>query len=275
MQTFITDIHTHSAFSADSETPLEKMLETAYQKGVAFYGVSDHFNYDQLYFHPERVKEFAIDEEEYFHRARHLQDDYAGCMNVLVGAEFGFAKGVEVAELYRQVVEKYAPDFIVNSIHASNGIDYFELGQRRDILAKEKLYATYLDDIRKSLDVPYPYDIVGHICYATRYTRYEDRRLTLAEFGEQIDDILKTIIQKNKILEVNSSNKGGVSPFLPSNEIIERYYELGGQKISYASDAHTTERICDKREDVLALLKEIGFTYLTVPCRGEHIKVEI
>jgi hypothetical protein len=45
--------------------------------------------------------------------------------------------------------------------------------------------------------------------------------------------------------------------------------------VSFGSDAHNHERIMEKRDEVVTALKEIGFTYITVPCRGEHIKVEI
>ena len=81
------------------------------------------------------------------------------------------------------------------------------------------------------------------------------------------------IIEKNKILEVNSSVKGQV--FLPTAEIVQRYFKLGGRNISYASDAHGVERIGDKRKETVELLKEIGFTHITVPYKGEYIKLEI
>jgi len=62
---------------------------------------------------------------------------------------------------------------------------------------------------------------------------------------------------------------------LPAEPILRRYYELGGRKISFGSDAHLTERIGDKREEVMEMLKKIGFTYVTVPFRGEYIKIEL
>ena len=99
---------------------------------------------------------------------------------------------------------------------------------------------------------------------------------TDSEFKEQIDDLLKTIIAKNKILEVNASNRYAKN-FSPcaSEEIVRRQFALGGRLVSYASDAHVTESILRRRDEAVALLKDIGFTHITVPCRGEYIKVEI
>ena len=62
---------------------------------------------------------------------------------------------------------------------------------------------------------------------------------------------------------------------IPDVNVLERYYELGGRKISFGSDTHFKERILDKRETIVEALKKIGFTYITVPFKGEHIKVEI
>ena len=276
MKKFLTDMHTHSRYSHDGQNTLAEMLAAAQKAGVDFYGVSEHFDYDYdlSIMEPEVAAIVALDAdpEEYFHGARHLQEDYEGVMNVAVGAEFGFSSLESVKAKYVETYEKFHPDFVINSVHGANGTDfaYTEMAG-----TKEEIYKAYLRLIRESLDVPYYYDIVGHIGYVARYVNYADRSLNLQEFGAEIDDILQTIIQKDKILEVNSSNKGLENRTIPARAIIERYYELGGRKISYGSDAHFIERIMDKRDEVVEMLKEIGFTYLIVPFRGEHIKVEM
>lgn len=278
MQKLITDVHNHSTYSSDGVSPLNEMLETAAKKGVAFYGVSEHFDFDEC------AENGGTNAEEYFPAARHLQEDYAGVMNVLVGAEIGFSPDPRFIERNVAIVKKYQPDFIVNSIHAKDGADY---AFRRPfyqttcegvqiLRPKGEAYREYLSLVRRSLDAPYPYDIVGHFGYPARFAPYEDKAFSLAEFGEEIDDVLKTVIEKNKILEVNASNKSSVTlSTLASEEILRRYFALGGRQVSYASDAHVVDSICRRREEVIKLLKEIGFTYITVPCRGEYIKVEI
>ncbi len=273
---FLTDMHTHSyPASHDAQDSLQDMLKAAQEKGIAFYGVSNHidYDYDMYQFTPEE-REAVVngDEEAYFHEARHLQEAYEGVMNVAVGAEFGFSQKPEVQKRYREFFEKYRPDFIINSLHCGSGTDYARCVFTE---SKAETYVGYLKLIRASLDAPYPYDIVGHIEYIVRYVPYAEREITLAEFGEQIDDILKTIIQKDKILEVNTATKNLPRISLPNRGILERYFALGGRKISYGSDAHGVGRLGDKRAEVVQMLKEIGFTYLTVPFKGEHIKVEL
>ena len=272
---FLTDMHTHSTYSHDGRSDLKTMLSCAQKQGLAFYGVSEHFDYDYVltnFSKQEREKMEGFNPDAYFHDGRHLQEDYAGVMNVIIGAEFGYSDDLAVQRRYQETVKKYAPDYVINSVHGIDGTDYYYCKTGAD---KTTAYGEYLSLIRRSLDAPYPYDIVGHIGYVARYALFEDKSFDLTTFGAQIDDILQTIIKKGKILEVNSANKQLLQRTLPSENIIKRYFELGGRKVSFGSDAHDTLRIADKRAEVVEMLKGIGFTYLIVPCRGEHIKVEI
>lgn len=275
MEKFLTDMHTHSTASHDGRNTPSEMLEKAQQIGVAFYGFSEHFDYDYDVekLTPEQYQApTAAQEEEAFHVERHLQEDYEGVMNVAIGAEFGFSEKKDVQGRYAASYEKYRPDFVINSVHSANGVDYYYHVEEGE---KGETYRNYLRLIRKSLDVPYPYDIVGHIGYLARYVSYEDKSFDLEQFGEEIDDILKTIIEKDKILEVNSSTKQLPQLCMPDLNILQRYYDLGGRKVSFGSDSHFTSRILEKREEIVAALKQIGFTYITVPFKGEHIKLEI
>ncbi len=273
---FLTDMHSHTyPASHDGKNTIREMCEAAQKKGVAFFGISNHFDYDydsEKMSAVERMTTLNGEEGEYFHDGRHVQEDYEGVMNVAIGAEFGYSDDKKVWGRYALTQEKYRPDFVINSVHSGAGIDFARYCFTE---TEEEIYGLYLGLIRRSLDVPYPYDIVGHIEYIVRYVPFKNRAIGLEKYGKEIDDILLTIIQKDKILEVNSATKTLPRISLPSEEILRRYYVLGGRKISYGSDAHAIERLGDKREEIMAMLKEIGFTYLTVPFKGEHIKVEI
>ena len=272
----ITDVHTHSKFSADGRSPLSDMLARAAELGTAYYGVSEHFDYD---YQADGVlaegKEVPlIDAEAYFPAARALQRQYALRMRVLVGGEFGYTPTQAAIDRYLAVIEAFCPDFVVNSVHTVDGFDpwyaeYFAGKTRREA------YARYLERVRESLDAPYPYDIVAHIGYVGRNAPYPaPTALRYEECPELLDDILRTMIKKGKILEVNSSARQA-GDFLPGTDILARYFALGGRKVSFASDAHGAEQICAKRGIVCEALKEIGFTHISVPDCGEEILVPL
>ena len=275
MNKLLMDLHTHTTYSHDGLNTPAEMVACAQKLGIAFYGITDHFDYDydtSLMDEEEYKRTRNGDEDEYFHALRHLQDDYAGVVNVLVGAEFGYSEKADVQGRYALTYEKYRPDYVINSVHSIDGKDFAYSRIEGD---KKLVYSAYLSLVRQSLDVPYPYHIVGHIGYAARYVPFEDKAFDLQDFGKQLDDIFCTIIQKGKILEVNTASKQLPQRSIPDKALLKRYYDLGGRKICFGSDAHFPERIAEKWDETIATLKEIGFTHLTLPFRGEEIKIDI
>ena len=271
----LTDLHTHSAFSPDGISPLSEMVQTAHKKGLSYFGVSEHFDFDYaacgLRIHGEIPP--LTDEEGYFSAARTLQNEYAAQgLRLLVGGEYGFLPDAACCERYAGLSERKKPDFIINSVHTVDGADcYFPeyfAGKSR-----EQAYGQYLERIRESLDAPYDYDIVAHIGYVGRKAPYEKKMLRYDDFPALFDDILKTVIKKGKILEVNSSTRGIGEPFLPDTGVLARYFELGGRRISFGSDAHDISRIAEGRETAAAALKALGFAFLTVPDGGEYKEI--
>ena len=264
------DMHTHSTFSFDGVDSLKDMVKTAYKQGFTYYGIAEHYNAD----YSDSVNKLIAetDTDKYFRCAKKLQKKYNGKMTILAGCEFGFAPDPSAYEQYQNILDIYAPDFVINSVHSVGGIDYAWL---RKVLSKEEACQRYLDTVRQSLDAPYAYDIVAHIEYVLRYVDGMDGALFFDMYGEQIRDILQTIIDKGKILEVNTSSYGLAQNTLPDEHILSLYYELGGRKISFGSDAHAVGRVGDKWDRVVHMLKGIGFTYLAVPYRGEHWEIAL
>ena len=117
--------------------------------------------------------------------------------------------------------------------------------------------------------------MVAHIGYCARNAAYADPKLRYADFADIIDAILKKIIEKNKILEVNSSAKTACSPFIPDTDILQRYFDLGGRNVIFSSDAHEETRMGDRRDIRAAAHRKIGFTHVTLPVRGRYIEEEL
>lgn len=275
MQKVLTDVHAHSSFSHDGISSADEMFCAAKEKGVKYFGILEHLDYKD-------GKERTWTNPQYFAYDRELKEKYEkdGEMVILVGAEFSQLQSEEFFDAdsatknepyfnaAKALIAEYKPDFVVNSVHSRAFIEKNP---------KDKAYRRYLTEVLQSLDVPFEYDIVAHLGYCERYAPYEDKKFYYEEYQELFDEIFKKIIEKDKILEVNGkSEKDGDGPlFCPNEELLTEYYNAGGRKISYASDAHDTESILQNREDIIAVLKRIGFEYLTVPVRGEHIKIEI
>jgi len=89
MEKLLTDVHNHTRFSPDGQDAIEEMLAAARERGVAYYGISEHFDYDykvnNIPFYGGASASYT-DPELYFSRARALKAAYAGQMEVLGGA---------------------------------------------------------------------------------------------------------------------------------------------------------------------------------------------
>lgn len=271
----LTDVHTHTKFSADGIDEIEDIIRSAIQKGVSVYGISEHLDYDyavnHILVHGKELPMLKV--HDYFACARALQQKYASQIRLLVGIEVGFARNEKLYDMVNLMIARFRPDFIVNSVHTIDEFDIWfpEFYATR---TKQETYTMYLKKVKESLSAGYPYDIISHLGYPSRKAPYRDNALRYSDFSKEIDDILTEIIARGKILEVNSSTRGAKGPCVPEDSILKRYYELGGRKISFSSDAHDCARICDKRDEVCALLRSIGFTYITLPDE-EETKVSI
>ncbi len=272
----LTDLHSHTyPASHDGKHTLLQMVEAAIQKGLAYYGISNHIDWDcDLSKLPpdEAARVQNGDPALYFREARQIQTQVPKDFTLLVGAELGFCPSPNVEAAYRAFCDTYQPDYIINSVHSIHGVDYARATIPHD---RGAVYKKYLQTVRESLDAAYPYDIVGHFEYVVRYVPFEEKSIDIREFANEIDDILCTVIQKGKILEVNTATYGLDRITIPGVDILKRYYQLGGRHISFGSDAHAQDRLMDKREAAVALLKEIGFTHLTVPQRGKYLRVPL
>ena len=268
----LTDLHSHSTFSTDGKSQLVDMVNTAKAKGLRYYGVSEHFDLDEY-----SIRLYgSIDEKAYFARARELQRQLnSDGFTFLVGGEFNYVSDKRVLDKFLAIMARYKPDYVINSVHIVDGEECFRREYFQD-KTKQYAYSRYLEQVAKSLDAPYKFDIVGHLGYVSRNSPYEDGKIRYVDFANLYDAILTKIVHMGVILEVNSSTRGAGSDFLPDVDVLARYYELGGRKISLGSDAHYTSRIADKREQAAELLKNIGFTYITVPNKGkDEIQVEL
>ena len=252
------DTHTHCNHSHDSKQSPRDMIERAIDLKMEYIALTDHYD-AELTFLPEFDYIPQINLKRHFEELTSLKEEYKDRIQVGVGIECGYMK--EANDLYLTTLAQYDFDMTVNSVHT---IEYEDCYMKSyfDKRTKFEAYNAYLKAVRESLDCPYHYDSVGHIGYVARKATYPDNMLYICDHKELIDDILMTLIDKQKSLEINTNGKGTGLDFLPSKEIIQRYKQLGGELITFGSDAHAIERVADKYNLVADYLKSIGYKYI-------------
>jgi len=256
----LCDTHIHSKNSHDGNLPISKLVSIAKEKKIGYICITDHCDFDIDFGGCKAPVHFrSLNLERYYNNfveAKKVIAEEDG-LTMCFGIEASFLDDEKVIQKYVETINKYPFDAIINSVHCVNKKDvYFKTAFL--FKTRHQIYSEYLATIRKSLDVPYPYEIVAHIGYIAHGAPYKDKALNYDEFKDQIDDILNTIIKKGKVLEINFHHEQ-----CPPRQILERYYELGGRKVSYGGDSHNGE-MCLHYPEVSKQLKEIGFTDYSV-----------
>ena len=260
------DNHTHTRFSPDSNADPEAMIRQAIRVGLKQITCTDHCDPQ----HPEGLLGLT-DTAEYVRTLTALKEKYARDIYVCIGLEIGFMPGA-VAQAQRLAADP-AIEYIIDSVHVWGGSDCYEK-HHFDGLTMQAAYDVYFDAVKSSLDVPYRYHAVGHVGYIERKAPYADGHIAYADWRHKLDPIFDTMIEREKILELNTN--AAVSLFsLPSPELVAAYYARGGRLVALSSDAHTPDRIADRFNEAERILRDIGFTYVSAVRDGKRTEYRL
>ena len=252
------DTHMHCHFSGDSDTSPEDMIKTSIEKGLNGICFTDHLDYD----YQEQPGMFDLDVDSYYKEIISLQDKYKSVQPINFGIEMGLQP--HVVEKNNKITKKYPFDFVIGSSHVVHGIDpyypnYYE-GKTED-----EAYLEYFESILENIATDADYDVYGHLDYVVRYGPHKKKYYSYEKYADIIDEILRQLIRHGKGFEINTAGfKYGLNHPNPTEEILHRYKELGGEIITIGADGHKPEHIAFDFDKVPDILKNAGFKYYTV-----------
>lgn len=251
--------HVHSKYSVDSNAKLQEIFDTAVERGLKGVAITDHvpFWYYKNGFDKTNLVECKKEISS-------LKEKYQGKLKILFGMEISeyhvypyeqdaLAVGgldVVLCSLHDEVnisTNKVNPHFIEND---------FTRFTKEELEELVKNYYSILKKEAKTRD----YDVLAHLTYPFRYICCREK----IEFGYdfilgEIKEILRIVIDRKKALELNTSNsdKGF---FMPNEEILKIYKQMGGELVTLGSDAHVAKNIDKGLAQGKELLKKCGFT---------------
>lgn len=257
MKKIFADMHTHSENSHDSVCPLEEMALSQLEKGTTIFAVTDHFD-TSLYCGEEDLLPIIKSCETCVSLNKELQ----GKIKILKGIELG--EGFWNADVYNQVKNLLEYDVIIGSVHAVKYKDILDVFSRVDFsaLPREDVFEytdAYFDDMITMIDT-LDFDVLAHITNLFKYTNGKYKlNVDITPYEEKIELILKKIIKKGIALEVNTSCTELLGDFMPTREIIKKYYDMGGRLITLGSDAHFSRYASAHFDKAVDFLKKTGF----------------
>lgn len=252
------DTHMHSRFSGDSRAPQESMVQAAIEKRLDGICFTDHLDLD----YPGDAEKFLLDLPSYAASVRAVQAQYQGRLPVRFGIELGLQP--HLAAQHVTLLAQYDFDFVIGSSHVVHGYDpyYPDYYEGR---TEEEGYREYFESILENIQVFDGFDVYGHLDYVVRYGPNKNADYSYEKYRGVIDAILHLLIQKGKGIEINTAGfKYGLGHPNPTEEILSRYRELGGEIVTVGADAHAPEHVGYAFEKVPTILRGAGFSHYTV-----------
>ena len=189
-----------------------------------------------------------------------LKESYQDRIQIYFGLELGLQPHL-TKEIPR--IAASAPfDFLIGSTHVADHMDPYEkiFFQGR---TEYEAYHRYFEVLLENLKTFSCFDTCGHIDYVVRYGPNQNRDYTYEKYQDILDEILKTLIEKQIGLECNTAGfKYGLGHPNPTEKILARYRELGGEILTLGSDAHAPEHIAYNFRETGEILKACGFPVL-------------
>lgn len=259
----------HSSFSSDSETPAEDMVKQAIALGLPAICLTDHYDMDYS------TGEFQLDTPAYAKKIRELQEKYRDQIEIRFGVELGLQ--LHLKERMEAYVNAWPFDYVIGSMHVINGKDPYYEDSFPDWTAEE-LYRAYFASTAENIRSFHSFQTLGHLDYVVRYGKEKGTSYQYKTFADEIDAILKELIRYDIALEINTGGyKAGLGVPNPMPDVIRRYREMGGEKITFGADAHQPEHIAFHFDDAVRIAKEAGFHYYVRFCgkKAEYLPLDL
>ena len=245
----IFDSHIHTKFSADSEMLAADALARAKDLGLGVV-FTEHFDYGLKL----NGRKFAFNPADYMREYKNLRGE-----NLRLGVEVGLRKFSRAAN--ENFVAQADFDFVIGSIHL---VDDFDIYYPDFYVGKDKAtaYRKYFQQMTEEIELA-DFDALGHIDYICRAAPYDDPEIDYPTFKAEIDAVLKIVIERGKVLELNTrrfDTARAVEELIP---VYKKYRELGGRFVTIGSDAHRVAAVGNYFNRALEFVRELDLKPVT------------
>jgi len=261
--------HCHTIHSPDAskDATLDAYIKTAEKRGMTHLTFTDHVDYEAKAKIFDQIPDFSVIKAS----LDSLQKTTS--VNLQMGVELGYQP--QVLNRMNALVNTHPFDQVILSVHYVKGLDPYD-GSLFEGRSKEAALTLYFKAVLEAVESFDDFHILAHIDYVFRYLDDGIDDLDLTALTPLLDPIFQTLIEKNKVLEVNTAPYR--KPYAvkePVYAFIEHYYASGGRLISLGSDAHHPHDLMADFKAAALKLKAIGFETVTSIENKRHIAMPL
>lgn len=248
---------------------LEEMVQSYIDKGFSWVGITEHTPAPSEELLDEDQREAGLTPEylldrfgSYMAECRRLQEKYKAQIRLYAAMEIETYSGHE--DFVPFLIERFAPDYIVGSVHFVNDInfDYSEKMYDRAAASMggvDNLYLHYFDMQYDMVKLLKP-SVVGHFDLIRIFDASYRERLQKPEIVARMRRNLALIKELDLILDFNlrALYKGALEPYI-SNSILKMVsdYEI---KIVPGDDSHGLSTVGNYFDQGVSILQDHGFS---------------
>ena len=256
MYSNLFDSHVHSNNSHDGEHSVTFLCENAQQKNLMGLCITDHYELEQN----ESQADLCL--QNSFLETGKTRQAFDQRLLVMNGIEMG-----QATRNFRKassILNSYRFDFVLGSLHCIRETEDFAYvdfsGLDTDLLL-QKYFEEMLELCRWG-----EFDSLAHMTYPLRYiVGNYGIPVDMKRYDEVIDLILRTLADNHLGLEINTAGlRREIGQTSPTLEYVKRFRELGGEILTFGSDAHCAGDLGKGIETAMDMAKEAGFSYFAV-----------
>lgn len=250
------DYHVHTHFSCDSKVDMAAACEAAIARGMREIAFTDHADFEPLDDCCKYLRPGA-----YLAKVEHCRRRYGSHLTIRAGVEIG--EGHVYRDQATALLEAREFDFVLGSLHWVDDRPAFD-GQYFAGRTLEAGLRAYFEELAR-LAAEADYDVLAHFDIVRRavHRSFGLNGLDYAPHEETIRRILRTLVERGKGLEINTSpRRRGMGDPNPALQVLRWYRELGGEVLTFGSDAHTADSIGSCFDVAREMARAAGFTRL-------------
>lgn len=242
-----TDFHIHTDYSYDSSIKSLDLISLAIRKGYKAIAITEHL--DLL---PIELGAFGLfslrDYREHINKLQALYEGFELYCGVEVG-DYHITKS-----LAEELLCLYHFDIVLGSVHFLSDHTNIAINTANPLDNKQtKDY--YLQNLKlvSGCDI----DILAHLGV---FKRYYHSHVSDALFFPIIRDIFNVMIERKIALEINFSGfRKTCKELIPTREVLDLYFEMGGRLVSIGSDSHSIDHFDDHYDKLIEPLSKVEY----------------
>ena len=242
------DYHMHSTVSFDGQSDALSMARAALERGLKEICFTDHID------HEVGVEKEIMVFDTAVYNAAYDGLEVPG-LKIRRGMEYGLKPGNQAQ--FQEDLQRRHFDFVIGSVHMVDEMDvYLEpFWEGRTV---ESAYLRFMEETLACVRVHDSYDVLGHLTFISKARANPTKALIrYADYRELTDEILKTLADRGRGMELNTSGMDRCGDFLPDAAYFKRFKELGGEIVTVGSDAHNAQRVGQYTDRACRLLGDI------------------